>query len=248
MAAQKDILIPIAIVGLTLVLSLIHIFPCSKRFFSERITPRLKGPNERTKQALSVFYKRIGSFVLFWLFPFLFIKFVLGDSPKNYGLSKGNGHVPPTVILPFLVITVLTLLFFARKERVNENYPEVGLARYSKMYFTLNAFTYIIYFFGYESLYRGFLLFGLRKYTGNWVAVVASMTFATFTHIRASKHLLLGSVAIGFMFPYIALMSESFRIVFVLHSLIGIGMDVLCIRARSRMDYEGSHIVRDRAQ
>ena len=248
MAAQKDIFIPIAIVGLTLVLSLIHIFPCSSLFFSERITPRLKRTNERTKQALGVFYKRIGSFILFWLFPFLFIKFVLGDSPKNYGLSKGNGHVPTAVIVPVFIVTVLTLLFFSRKERVNENYPEVGLARFSKLYFALNMFSYIIYFFGYESLYRGFLLFGLRKFTGNWGAVVASMAFTTFTHIRASKHLLLGSMAIGFLFPYIALITESFRIVFVLHSFIGIGMDILCIRARSRMEYQGSHIVRDRAQ
>jgi len=55
-------------------------------------------------------------------------------------------------------------------------------------------------------------------------------------------------MAIGFLFPYIALITESFRIVFVLHSFIGIGMDILCIRTRSRMEYQGSHIVRDRAQ
>ena len=138
MATQKDILIPIAVVGLTLALSLLHIFPCSSRFFSERFAPRLKVTNERTKQALSVLYKRIGSFILFWLFPLLFIKFVLGDSPKNYGLSRGNGHIPAAVIVPFFIITVITLHFFSRRERVNGNYPEVRLARYSKLFFALN--------------------------------------------------------------------------------------------------------------
>ena len=82
MTGQNDILVPFAVVSLTLVLSLIHIFPCSYRFFRDRIAVRLSNMDERVRQALGVFYKRIGSFVLFWLFPFIFIKFVLGGSTR----------------------------------------------------------------------------------------------------------------------------------------------------------------------
>jgi hypothetical protein len=68
------------------------------------------------------------------------------------------------------------------------------------------------------------------------------MAFTTFTHIRASKHLLLGAVATGFLFPYIALVTESIRVVFLLHSFIGIGMDILCMRARTKTGIENRRI------
>jgi membrane protease YdiL (CAAX protease family) len=243
MTIQKEFITPISIVIATLALSLIHIFACSERFFSAKIAPRLKLTDERVTQSLGVLYKRFTSFLLFTISVVLFVKFALGDSMKRYGLSKGSGHVPPSVLLPLLVLSVLTLLFYSRKGRVYKNHPEVELARVSKGYFIVSTVTYVFYFFGYESLYRGFLLFGLRRYTGNWIAIVMSMAFTAFTHIRAPRHLLLGSVVTGFIFPYVCLATESIRLIFMLHCLIGIGMDILCIRTRARVEPENSPVL-----
>ncbi len=236
MTTHKEFITPVAIVVVTLVLSLVHTFTCSERFFSAKIAPRLKLTDERVAQSLGVLYKRVSSFLLFTLSVVLFIRFALGDSMRRFGLSKGSGHMPPAVILPLLVLSALTLLFYSKKERIYKNHPEVQLARVSKGYFIFSTVTYVFYFFGYESLYRGFLLFGLRRYTGDWIAIVVSMVFTAFTHIRAPRHLLLGSVVTGFIFPYVCLATESIRVIFVLHCLIGIGMDVLCIRTRARVE------------
>jgi len=243
MTTHKEIITPVSIFVVTLVLSLIHIFVCSERFFSTRLSHHLKINDERVTQSLGVLYKRVTSFLLFTLSVVLFIKFVLGDSIKRYGLSKGSGHIPPSVILPLFVLSALTLLFYSKKERVYKNHPEVHLASISKGYFIISTVTYVFYFFGYESLYRGFLLFGLRRYTGNWIAIVVSMAFTAFTHIRAPRHLLLGSVVTGFIFPYVCLATESIRLILVLHCLIGIGMDVLCIRTRARVELENRPVL-----
>ena len=247
MTAYKEIITPVALLVLTLALSLIRIFVCSERYFASRIAPRLKFEDDRVAQALGVLYKRLSSFILFTLAVFLFVKYALGDSMKRYGLSKGSGNVSPAVILPLVAITVLTLVFYSRKERVYKNYPEVQLARVSKGYFIVSTVTYLLYFFGYESLYRGLLLFGIRRYAGDWTAIVISMVFTAFTHIRGSRHLLLGSVVLGFLFPYICLATESIRLVLVLHFLIGIGMDVLCIRTRARVGLSESTVLDGRA-
>lgn len=243
MTNNKEFITPIVIVIVTLALSLIHIFAFSERFFSAKIAPRLKLSDKRVTQAYGVLYKRVTTFVLFTLSVFLFIKYVLGDSVKRYGLSRGIGHMPTAVILPLLAIIVLTLLFYSRKERVYRNYPEVQLARVSKGHFLFSIVTYVFYFFGYESLYRGLLLFGLRRYTGDWVAIVVSMVFTAFTHVRAPRYLLLGSVATGFIFPYICLVTGTIRIALTIHCLIGIGMDVLCIRTRARVELEESSVL-----
>ncbi|MBN2324143.1 MAG: CPBP family intramembrane metalloprotease [Spirochaetes bacterium] len=238
MTNYKEFITPVSIVVATLALSLIHIFVCSARFFCTRIAPRLRLTDESVAQSLGVLYKRITSFLLFTVSVVIFIKVILGESLKRYGLSKGGGQVPTAVVLPLLVLSALTLLFYSKRERVYKNYPEVELARVSKGYFVVSTFTYVLYFFGYESLYRGFLLFGLRRYTGDWISIVVSMAFTAFTHLRAPKHLLLGTVVTGFTFPYVCLATESIRLIFMLHCLIGIGMDILCIRTRTRVEME----------
>lgn len=224
----------VSIILFTLGLFIVHAVYGGKNYFVRRVGPRVQhflGMPASGTGDISVYYKRLSAFVLFIVFPIIIIKGVYHESISHYGMSRSTGRLSPFFILPVLLASFLVLFFFSKRERLMERYPEVRRAKFSKLHFALSSASYVLYFLGYENLYRGFLLFGLRVYTGDVTAVVVSAGFTTLTHFRDPKAVVLGSLFGGILFSYIALMTGSIWTVFILHSGIGIGMDYFCIRA-----------------
>ncbi len=224
----------ISVILFTSVLFIIHTIYGGKRYFARRIVPmvkRLLKITESEAQDLGVYYKRVNAFILFIGFPFFIIRGIYNESLKNYGLSHPTDRLSPFLLFPVIIASFLVLLFFSRKKGLIQKYPEVKRARESRLHFALSCASYVLYFLGYENLYRGFLLFGLHTYTGDWTAVFISAGFTTLTHFRDPRLIVMGSLAAGVLFSYIALLTGSIWTVFILHSGIGIAMDYLCIRA-----------------
>ena len=186
------------------------------------------------RQALSIAYKRISAFFLFGLCPILIVRYFLRDTVGHFGLSRAQGRLPLTYLSPILVLTVLTMLFFSRRRKIYSRYPEIRAARVSRYYFFVNALTYGMYLYGYESLFRGFLLFGLRDSIGDLPAALVSTTFVTVAHLGTSFPVVLGSCFSGLVFSYMALLTGSIWHVFFLHVFIGVGMDYLCVKHRMK--------------
>jgi membrane protease YdiL (CAAX protease family) len=230
----NDPLYPFYIVLVTLVLFWVHFLFGSERFFRKGAHRMLASGSALKRQAFAVFYKRVSAFFLFGVCPIIIIKVLLHDSIANFGLSRGHGKLPFAFITPVLVLTFLTMLFFSRRRKIFSSYPEIRGALVSRFYFVMSAITYSMYLYGYECLFRGFLLFGLRKPIGDLPAAVVSMTFVTLAHLGTSLPVIVGSMISGIIFPYIALLSGSIWHVFFLHTFIGVGMDYLCVKYRTR--------------
>jgi membrane protease YdiL (CAAX protease family) len=224
----------VSILLFTFLLFIVHTMYGGKNYFIRRLGPgirRFLDISESGTRDLGVYYKRLCAFVLFIVFPIIIIRGIYHESVKNYGLSRPTGRLSPFFIIPVLLMSFLVLFFFSKKKKLKRRYPEVQRAKSSKLHFALSSASYMLYFLGYENLYRGFLLFGLRAYTGDWPAVLVSAGFTTLTHFRDPKAVVLGSLFGGLLFSYIALITGSIWTVFVLHSGIGIAMDYFCIRA-----------------
>ncbi len=224
----------ISIILFTFVLFIVHAAYGGKNYFIRRLGPGIKRflrITEPEVEDLGVYYKRVSAFILFIGFPVFIIMGIYHDSLRNYGLSRSTGRLSPFFILPVLIVSFLVLLFFSKRKKLMQKYPEVKSARESGFHFVLSSASYVLYFFGYENLYRGFLLFGLRAHTGDWAAVFISAGFTTLTHFRDPRPVVFGSLAAGVLFSYMALMTGAIWTVFMLHSGIGIAMDYLCIRA-----------------
>jgi membrane protease YdiL (CAAX protease family) len=231
----SDPLYPFYIVLVTLVLFWVHFMFGSERFFRKGTHRMLAAGSALKRQAFAVFYKRVSAFFLFGVCPIIIIKILLRDSIANFGLSRGYGKLPFAFITPVLVLTFLNMLFFSRRRKIYSRYPEIRGARVSRFYFVMSAITYSMYLYGYECLFRGFLLFGLRKPIGDLPAAVVSMTFVTLAHLGTSLPVILGSMISGIIFPYISLLSGSIWYVFLLHVFIGVGMDYLCVKYRIKI-------------
>jgi membrane protease YdiL (CAAX protease family) len=223
-------LYPFAVLLVTLILFSIHFFWGGERFFRRRIHPLLPIKKSIRTQALGVYYKRLTSFLLYVVCTLLIIRYLFHDSVGNYGLSRSHDKLPLHFLGPIVIVTVLTMLFFSRREKIYHRYPEMEGARISWVYFVGSALSYTVYLFSYECLFRGFLLFGLRGTIGNLPSTLISMAFVTLSHVGTSPPVIMGAMASGLLFPYITLQSGSIWPVFALHCFIGIGMDVLCTR------------------
>jgi membrane protease YdiL (CAAX protease family) len=227
---------PVIVLLVTLTLLCIHFFWGSERFYRRRIHPLLPVRDALRAQALGVYYKRLAAFFLYGICTFLVIRYLFHDSPGDYGLSRGHGKLPLPYIGPVVVLTIITMLFFSRREKIYLRYPEVEGARVSSLYFAGNALSYTVYLFCYEWLFRGFLLFGLKDSLGNRPAALISMAFVTLSHLGTALPVIIGSTFSGILFPYIVLLSGSIWPVFALHSFIGVGMDFLCARHYTRVE------------
>jgi membrane protease YdiL (CAAX protease family) len=188
-------------------------------------------------QALEVLYKRLTAFVLYGICTYLIIKSLFRESIFNFGLSRGQSNLPLSLMGPVVALSFLTLLFFSRRETIYQRYPEMSGARTSATYFAVSAVTYALYLFSYEFLFRGFLLFGLKRSFGDFPAALVSMGFVTLTHIGTSIPVVLGSMVSGIIFPYMVLLSGSIWPVFLLHAGIGVGMDYLCVRYQMKIGF-----------
>jgi len=227
-----DILYPVSVIFLTVVLYGIYFTIGSSKFFRGRVFPRLKTAGSKNGQAGGVHYKRLSAFLLFGLLPLLFVKFMYRENLRQFGFSFISTKLHPVVILTTIFAVSPVVLISSKKASIRGRYPEVKSALISKRSFALSALTYVLYYFGYEGLFRGFLLFGLRGYTGDLIAAMVSMSFTAMTHLHAPGLVFIGSLSTGILFPYFVFLSGSIWPVFVIHSLIGVGTDWLCVRSR----------------
>ncbi len=241
-----DILYPVSVIFFTVALYGIYFYIGSSEFFHRRVFPRFRTADAKNGQAGGVYYKRLSAFLFFGLFPLLFVKLVYRENLRQFGFSFSSTKLHPIVILTTIFAIFPVILVSSKKASIRRQYPEVKSALISKRSFALSALTYVFYYFGYEGLFRGFLLFGLRGYTGDWVATMVSMSFATLTHLHTPGLVFIGSLSTGILFPYFVFLSGSIWPVFVMHSFIGVGTDWLCVRFRR--SYAGRHLKRSPSQ
>jgi membrane protease YdiL (CAAX protease family) len=213
----------------------LQFFAGSEQFFHRAVLPRVRRrPAEpRKAQALGIYYRRLCAVFLYGAAPGVVIAFMLDGHPEQYGLAPAM-HMNPLVLALMAVLACATLMYFSRRSTLYRRYPEVRLAATSASQFALSSVSYLLYFFAYEFMFRGFLLFGMVRHAGTWGAAVLSTFFSALVHLRTPVSVILGSMATGLLFAKVALWAGSLWPIFILHSGIGIGMDLLCSRAYSR--------------
>jgi len=229
---KKEIIFPIEIVALTAVLYLIFRMFVNVGYKINFSKKSVKASLASKRTDNIIYSKRILAFLIYGVIPIIVVKYIFHERLQDYGFAVVHKNINPIFFFMMTAILFPIMILLSKKKKINSYYPEVKRAHLSKTSFLLSTITYILYYFGYESLYRGFLVFGLRRYTGDFIAVIASMVFTSITHLSSPLIVLIGSIVSGIVFPYIVILSGSIWALFVFHSLIGISMDIFCIRAK----------------
>ncbi len=171
------------------------------------------------------------AFILFGALPLIIIVRVFGDSPREYGVQAGDwrfGLRATAVLLP--VIAAALLYPASLNPEMRQAFPFAPEAGNSpSAFFMLQAPRGILFYTAWEFFFRGFILFGMRRYVGDWIAICIQTIPQCLWHIGMPSGELLSSIAGGILFGVIALRTRSILWPMLLHFGMGVIMDLFIV-------------------
>jgi len=176
-------------------------------------------------------YMFITAGILMGIFPALVIRYGFHESFSDYGWRWGNWKAGlALVIVLFPLIALGLLLPSSQTNEMQSFYPFNKLAAHSAPQFLVFQWWRGIFFYpAWEFFFRGFILFGLRRYVGDWLAICIQTVPSCLWHIGMPSGEIFASIAGGILFGLMAVRTASIVWPFLLHYLIGIGLDFFIV-------------------
>ena len=156
----------------------------------------------------------ISSLIYFALLPILAIV-ILRRNPLNFGLRLGNFKVWSFYVVISLIV-ILPILYLASHISSLAEY-------YTKQPFHVVQYSLetIVYLFGWEFIFRGFLLFGLKEKVGESSILIQMVPFVPL-HLGKPEIETISTILMGLYLGYVAYRGNSFWPAFIIHLFINI--------------------------
>jgi len=185
-----------------------------------------------------IIYHHIACFALFFVIGLLYTKLILKKSPKEFGLGFGDSKTglilcaAATVIMPLLGLSCIT------DPEMVAAYPLVDLHVFGAWYYVLGYFaSYLLYYVGWEYLFRGIGLFGTEGKIGSLGAILLTGMISALIHTSIGgfgKPMLetLSAIPAGLVFGWVAYKTKSIYYSLYMHMIIGFSTDLAIFLAR----------------
>jgi uncharacterized protein len=158
--------------------------------------------------ALGLSMKVLDRTLLYFVIPVLIILVVFRENPQNYGLTLGDWKAGIVITLSAVVLISPVLWLVGRGDASMHNY-------YKSMVAGLPWSTFLD-LFGWEFLFRGWLLFGYSRKFGPDGIWLQSVPFAL-AHIGKPELETLSTIFGGFAFGWVAWRTKSFIYPLLIH-------------------------------
>ncbi|TDI90343.1 MAG: CPBP family intramembrane metalloprotease [Candidatus Dadabacteria bacterium] len=158
----------------------------------------------------------ISSFIYFGIFPVLTILIFLRKNPLDFGLRLGNYRLWLPYILIFLAIAIPILYFTSDMSSVQGYYRShrnFDLLKY--------ALQMGVYMLGWEFLFRGFMLFGLKEKFKEGSIIIQMIPFVLL-HFGKPEIETISTIFTGLLWGYICYRGKSFWPAFIMHIVVNI--------------------------
>jgi membrane protease YdiL (CAAX protease family) len=176
----------------------------------------------------------LSAFLLLGLIPFAIVRWWFHEDVRDYGLRLGDWRLGlKLTALLFPVICVVILLPAVWNPEIRHFYPMApDLAGSASGFALLEIPRTLFFYIAWEFFFRGFLLFGLRPFIGDWMAICVQVVPSCLWHIGLPSGELFMAIAGGLLFGVMALRTRSIVWPMALHALIGIGLDFMLVISR----------------
>ncbi len=155
-------------------------------------------------------YKACDRLLLYLGVPLLIILLVFHESPTRYGFRLGDWKAGLALTAVGCGVMALVMPFVARTEEFRSYYaPQAN----SAIPFALDI---ALDLFGWEFLFRGFLLFALYPVCGPYAILLQAIPFTT-AHFGKPELETLSCILGGSAFGYVAWRTRSFLYPFLIH-------------------------------
>ena len=179
--------------------------------------------------------RRILGFALMGVFPLVVFYYLFELHPQEYGINLKQAGRSVMWILVFLPPIIALNYYVAGKPSNLQQYPQIRLVQWDLKDLFINFFNWMLYLWGYEMLFRGFLLFAFYHAFGVPMAITVNVVVYALVHIPKGLREVAGSVPFGVALCLITLSTGSFLAAFVLHTLMALSNEFFAIRFHPEM-------------
>ena len=156
-------------------------------------------------------WKAVDRTILYFVIPILIILLVFRENPGNYGFTLGDWRAGLVLTIGGILLMTPILWFLNRGDASMQNYYRPYLAG-----LPWNTFADL---FGWEFIFRGWLLFGYARKFGPEALWLQAVPFAL-AHIGKPPVEIFSTIFGGFLFGWVAYRTKSFVYPFILHWFI----------------------------
>jgi membrane protease YdiL (CAAX protease family) len=182
----------------------------------------------------AVLYEYVAAFLLMFAVPFVGMTIVLNHSPREFGLQLGDIRLGGLVLAIGLPVALLAAWLGSADPAMQAEYPLDKRIGQSPCRFLLVETFYLVYYVGWEFLFRGVMLFSLYQRFGALLAVWVQTLPSAIVHIGKPAAESFAAIPAGILFGYVALETQSIVYPLILHAAIGIATDVFVITRQAR--------------
>jgi membrane protease YdiL (CAAX protease family) len=195
----------------------------TKPFYLSNLTSTfvLFGDLQRTAEL----YTFLSAFVLFAVVPLLIIRVVFKERLSTYGLQIGDWRFGLKAFLVLAPVFALASYFSRNDPEFVAEYPLFKGAGASPAAFLSHAVSYLLFYIGWETYFRGFLQFGLRQTLGDWQSILVQTALSCIIHIGKPAGEVYSSVIGALLWGIIAFRAQSILFIILLHWLLGVVLD-----------------------
>ena len=165
----------------------------------------------------------ISSFIYFGIFPVLTILIFLRKNPLDFGLRLGNYKLWLPYVLIFLAIAIPILYFTSDMSSVQGYYRShrnFDLLKY--------ALQMGVYMLGWEFLFRGFMLFGLKEKFKEGSIIIQMIPFVLL-HFGKPEIETISTIFTGLLWGYIRYRGKSFWPAYIMHIVVNVANKVFVV-------------------
>ncbi len=158
----------------------------------------------------------ISSLAYFGIFPILTIIILLRKNPLDFGLRIGEYRVWIPYVIAFLIIAVPVLYFTSDMSSVQGYYRT-----HRSFDFMKYALQMAVYMLGWEFLFRGYMLFGLKDKFREGSIIIQMIPFALL-HIGKPEIETISTIFTGLLWGYISYRGKSFWPAYIMHMVVNL--------------------------
>jgi uncharacterized protein len=208
------------------VLQVISYYQASRRFFRFNLFDFFV--NNEHVFFIEYAYWLFSEFFLLFIIPLFFIFFILKDKPKNYGVAFGD--IKTGLIFSFIFIIIMLPILWVVSSYANfqDTYPQCQIVKDNWSLFIIYEFCFLLYMIGWEFIWRGYMLFGLKEKFG-YYAVLLQMIPFVILHNGKPQLETYGAIIAGIALGVLALRTRSFIYGVIIHTAVMFFIDLFSI-------------------
>ncbi len=213
---EGDLAPIISIVGASICF-ILYWFTYSSEKVKQYFYSRYPNDNGKIYHILFVKYMALVTFVILpgILFYFLLPEYSLSDFGLTF--SRGTTLISLQWIAALGILILIMNWFAARRAKTFRMYPQIRVKEWDARLILTYCLAWSAYLFGYELLFRGFLLFPLVDSIGIWPAIAVNIALYSVSHIPKGMDETIGALPFGIVLCLITLQTETIWASFVIH-------------------------------